>query len=475
MFFLWLALGAALLTACHDNDTFTTSSAYRLCFSTDTLSLDTLFTNIPSATRSMWAYNPTGKGLRCTSIRLERGNQTGFQVIVDGIILGKNTGYQTGDVDIYGKDSIRIYVKMLAASHTEATPKKIDDNLIFTLESGITQRVNLKAYAWDAVILNNVHITADSVLSTPKPTVIYGGITVDEGATLTLPAGTVLYFNHDAGIDVKGRLVCAGSSTSNVVLRGSRLDRLFPYLPYDRVSGQWKGIRLRGSSFGNDIRYTDIHSTFNGIEIDSSDVSREKLSLNASTIHNCLGYGIVAKPSKITLENTEISNTQKDCIAIEGGHTYINSCTLAQFYPFTARRGVALRVDAKRENVSAFQCLNTIITGYANDELSILFDEKQGNLSAFAFSDCLMRTPVITDTHGGSFQNIIYEEVNDTVSAGKKNFIKVDNRKILFDFGLSAVSKAIGNASAATAPATDRNGVPRTPLPAIGAYMYIQQ
>ncbi len=58
-----------------------------LRFSTDTVSLDTTFSNVPTPTRSFWVYNHSGKSLRCSTVRLENGNQTGFRVNVDGTFL----------------------------------------------------------------------------------------------------------------------------------------------------------------------------------------------------------------------------------------------------------------------------------------------------------------------------------------------------------------------------------------------------
>lgn len=53
-------------------------------------------------------------------------------------------------------------------------------------------------------------------------------------------------------------------------MRGDRTDRMFDYLPYDRVSGQWQGIHLYSSSTQNSISYADIHSTMDGIVCDSA-------------------------------------------------------------------------------------------------------------------------------------------------------------------------------------------------------------
>ena len=51
--------------------------------------------------RSFWVYNRNDAGLRCTSVRLERGNQSGFRVNVRGEYLGAEVGYQTNNIELY--------------------------------------------------------------------------------------------------------------------------------------------------------------------------------------------------------------------------------------------------------------------------------------------------------------------------------------------------------------------------------------
>lgn len=72
----------------HGRRLFHHVAANRLTFSIDTLSLDTTFANVPTTTHSFWAYNRSGEGLRCASVRLASGNQTGFRVNVNGTYLG---------------------------------------------------------------------------------------------------------------------------------------------------------------------------------------------------------------------------------------------------------------------------------------------------------------------------------------------------------------------------------------------------
>lgn len=464
---------AMILFACTDDDSFTISPDHQLSFSTDTLKLDTTFSNVPTAAKSFWMYNFSGDGIRCSNVRLERGNQSGFRVNIDGVYLGKETGYQTGGIEIRNKDSVRVFVELTSAYTRKEVPQKIEDNLIITLESGRIQKVNLNAYSWDADVIRLLKVKNDTVISSTKPIIVYGGITIDSAATLKIGEGTVLYFHHDAGIDVYGKLLTEGTPSKNVVLRGDRLDRLFPYLPYDRVSGQWQGIRFRTSSYDNRLAYTDIHSTFNGVQADSSDVARTTLTLDACTIHNCQGYGLISTESKVVLCNSQFTNTLQDCVFIDGGNVVINGCTMAQFYPFDSKRGVAFRCSALKP-LQAMNCTNTLITGYADDEL-LITRKKDGPPVDYLFDHCVIRTPKITTADSLKFVSVDYENVKDTVKYGRKHFVKIDADKFSYDFRLDSVSSAINKASVTTSLPTDRSGTTRDNKPDIGAFEYIKQ
>lgn len=460
-----------LCGACNNNEAFTTSVENKLTFATDTISLDTVFSNVPSSMKSFWIYNQSGSGIRCTNVALENGNQTGFRVNVDGTYLGNDNGYQTSNVEIRSNDSIRVFVELTSNYTNTSAPEKVEDNIVFTLESGEQQQVNLNAYSWDAVSLRNIVVTKDSTITSEKPVIVYGGITINEGATLTLAQGTTLYFHSGAGIDVYGKLISAGSANQNVTLRGDRLDNMFDYLPYDGVSGQWNGLRLHTSSYNNQISYTDIHGTFDGIAIDSADVNIPKLTLESSTVHNCQGYGINSNNSTLIINNSQITNTLNDCLFVNGGKADINNCTLAQFYPFDSNEGVAFRFSNQNNPIIKMNCINTLITGYADDVLMAegTYDESTFN---YMFDHCLIRTPKVETEDSVHLTNIVYEDVNDTTVAGAKNFANIDTQNLIYNFHLTDVSLARDKANPATAMPTDRNGILRDDKPDIGAYEY---
>jgi hypothetical protein len=462
-----------LMAACQDDDSFTTSPSNLLTFSTDTVKLDTLFSNVPSAAKTLWAFNRSGDGLRCTSIRLERGAQSGFRVNVDGIYLGEDNDYSTNEVEVRNKDSIRVFIEATLPTASIATPEEQSDNLIFTLESGVEQRVNLNAWAWNARLLRNVHITKDSTLdASTTPTVIYGDLRVDSGATLTITPGSTLYFHSDAGMDVYGRLRSIGTAGNGILLRGDRIDHMFNYLPYDRVPAQWMGVRFHSSSFDNELRYTELHSTNTAITVDSSDVARQTLLLSHATIHNCQGYGLVTTNAKVTLEDVQITNTLNDCLLVNGGDVSVNNATLAQFYPFDSQRGAALAFNNSYPIVG-LSVTNSLLTGYADNVLMGSAVDTTA-LDHYLFDYCIIRTPKVTTADSVHFTNVIYEDVKDTTTMGEKHFYKIDTDNRIYDFRLDSVSAAIGKANPATALPDDRLGVIRKKTPDIGAYEYIK-
>lgn len=457
------------MQACMDDDSFTTSPRFRLTFSTDTLSLDTTFANVPTTTHTFWVYNRSGDGLRCSSVRLAGGNQTGFRVNVNGTYLGPTSGYQAREVEIRNNDSIRVFVELTAPATGQAEPRLVSDDLVFTLESGVEQKVNLKAYAWDADLMNAPTISEDVTWTGEKPIVIYGMVTVDEGATLTLSPGTTLYFHEDAGLDIYGRLVSQGMPGREVTLRGDRLDHMFDYLPYDLTPGLWQGIRFHKDSYDNLLEYTDLHSAFTGISCDSADISIQKLTILQSTIHNCQGAGVEANHCKVTLVNTQISNTLSHCAAFRGGDVDINGCTLAQFYPFDINRGAALFFSADKYPLVSLLCRNSLVTGYGDDVMTGIRGTN-GNAFNYLFDHCVIRTPRVSAEEANRFVNVEFEDITNTTTYGEKQFQRIDTDLLRYDFHLSQTSTAIGKADPSTAPSIDRDGKTRDSAPDIGCY-----
>lgn len=424
----------------------------------------------------MWVYNKSDNGIRCTNIRLENGNQSGFRVNVNGEYLGETVGFQVHDLEIRKNDSIRIFVELTSPNNMKEIPTLVEDNLVFTLESGAQQKINLNAYSWDADIVDLMTITKDTTVQSSKPIVIKGGILVDSAATLTIAPGTTLYFANSAGIDVYGRLIAKGQADSNIILRGSRTDRMFDYLPYDRVSGQWQGIHFYESSFNNQLDFVDLHSAYNGIVCDSSSVNDLKLTLYNSTVHNCQGYGLLSTNSVVDIWNTQLSNTLNDCAAFFGGAVMLRHCSLAQFYPFDSNRGMALRLANANNDTTyplyQFEVYNTLVTGYADD--CIMGDFVKDITGDYYFENSILRT-IIPDTIDTTrYVNVQWENTNDTTQFGERHFRMVDINHQDYDFHLDSISPA-RNAGVILPHGysnSDRDGLIRDERPDIGCYEF---
>jgi hypothetical protein len=439
---IFYILIVAMIVACADDDNFSASPALHLSFSSDTVSLDTLFSRTPSATYTFWVRNNNDEGLRIADIHLSRRNQTGFRVNVDGSYLDNSLGSQVNDIEIRRNDSILVFVELTSSQASNPEPTMVEDDLVFVLESGLQQKVNLRAWTWNAEKLYDHVITSDQLIETSTPIIIYGGLKVEEGATLTL-RNTTLFFHDKAGIDVFGSLIL-----ENCVLRGDRLDRMFAYLPYDRVSGQWSGVHFHESSLKGVISGTEIRNACDAVVLDSAalDTTKVRLLMQNSVIHNSKGYGLKAVNSRVSLVNCQFTNTLSDCVSIVGGVADITHCTLAQFYPFSADRGVALRFanfeDSSDIPLLRLNCSASIVTGYDED---VMMGLVRDTVAAFEyrFSDMLLRTPKVTTADSLRFSNIIWETPKDSIE-GKKHFRTIDEDNLYYDFHLDSVSTALG-------------------------------
>ncbi|MCF0202206.1 MAG: right-handed parallel beta-helix repeat-containing protein [Bacteroidaceae bacterium] len=445
-----------------------------MTFETDTVSFDTLFATVPSSAQSFWIRNNSADGIRCKEVRLEGGNQTGFRVNVDGEYMSPERGYKLNDIEVRKGDSIRVFVEVTTPKALSETPRKIEDNIVFTLESGVQQKVNLNAWAWDAVMKRGWVIDSDQTITGEKPIIVYDSMVVKRNVLLTIAAGTTIYFHKGAGIDVQGTLVCEGTAERPVVLRGDRLDNMFDYLPYDLVSGQWRGITFGESSYGNRVTFTDLHSADNAVVCDSSSIDREKLKVEYSTIHNNKGFGILSSHSVVNIVSSQITNCLANCVYADGGRVSILQSTIAQFYPFQSVRGWGLlfanMTKAEGDKDCGIVCLNSIITGFDDDVICADLS-KEDSLYTMTFDHDVLRTERVKGELASNFTNIIWEkELEDslaekrdtTLLTGRNMFKLVSHETQHYDFHLAERSCAVGMGSAdyARLAGKDRDGLP---------------
>ena len=380
-----------LCVACSDDEQFSTSRSDVLTLPDDTLKMDTVFSGVASSTYTFWIRNKNAKALRVNNIRLADGSR-GFRVNVDGEYLDQSIG----GLEVLGEDSLLVFVELTPQATGKENPQPLDEQLVFTLESGVEQRVKLRAWAWDAVRWEDKTITADEEITSEKPVLVFGTLTVAEGATLKLNV-TTLYFHDGAGMDGLGTLEAEGAT-----LRGDRLDRMFTYLPYDHISGQWKGISIKENARCV-MTGCDVHGAHDAIVA----AAGSTVQLMHTVVHNNEGTGIAAAEATVELSYCQVSNAEGSLVTAKGGQVTLTQCTLAQYYPF-ALRDVALVIGEG----TTLSVTKLLIAGY-EEELMTLAEG-------------------IEIPEGESY------------TAEKEDFVLIDEDNLVYDFHLKPDSKAAG-------------------------------
>ena len=469
----YIMMFTVIIAACSDYDDFSTSPLHRLTFSCDTISFDTLFTTIASPSNGAMVYNRNKKDLRIASVELMSDGESGFRVLVDG----QYGGYMR-DLEIRSKDSLYLFCEITPPANGEPQPQQVIDTLRFTLESGVQQDIILAACGRDVDFLRATTVQSDSTI-TPGHYVVYDSLVVAPGATLNIEAGTTLYFHDKVPFVVRGRLLAAGTKDEPVIFRGDRTDRMFSYLPYDRVPGQWEGITLAPTSNGNVFEHCDIHSANHGIKMQAGDTTVQRLTMNASRLENFYGHAMELVAAHATVTNSLIANAGGNCVKVVGGKVDFNHCTIANFFVYKVR-DVALALHNSYGTTPAplygASFSNCIITGSKSDELmgylSNLGDTVP-NCRNYRFDNSLVNTVI------GDDENFVNVKVDDSAEKpfAADHFVKIDHGVFLYDFRLTAESSA---RSLAAEPCDetlrfDKNGVERTDGSAdAGCYQFVE-
>jgi hypothetical protein len=475
-----------LAVACSDYESFSDNPNFRLSFSEDTIAFDTLVSTIPSSTKTLYAFNNNGDGMRISTIQLEGGASSHFRVNVDGRFLPEGTWH---DFEVLKHDSLVVRIEMTPPEAGSNEPRYFTDKLHFLLENGARQTVVLTGGSIDAYIMKEgLMVASDETLLTDKPYVIYDSLVVKPGATLTLTEGTTLMFHDKAALHVYGKLLVQGSIEKPVVLRGDRMDHMFDYLRYDNTPSRWEGIIIHRDSYGSHLYQCDLHSSRFGIICEDTEEvkpneSKPSVTLDCCILHNIGGDGLQLNNCVSSVTNTQISNTLGHTVSINGGtHTFVY-CTLAQFYPFTAARGDALHM-ASSEDGSEFGLLrkahfiNCVITGYGLDVIMGEYIPQDGSCD-YLFHHCFLNTPPVDEDE--CFVDCIYDRDKKSDEEDKlvrqDNFLLFDAENFIYDFTPMAESKirTLADPSYQGLPTFDRRGVSRLSdeAPDAGCYEYV--
>lgn len=404
LFLFWL------IGACHKEE-FTQDPTALLRYEQDTLSFDTVFTTIGSATRVLKIYNPNKQSIRINRIYIPGSNPSEFNFNIDGL-----PGNDVTNLEIRAEDSIYLFceVRVNPNDPPEISPFIKLDSIVFEYNNH-SDRMILIAFGQNANYFPSKAFKGQAglidlqgaalVWDDPKPYIFYGVVYIDHGSFI-IKEGTRIHFwggltktKDSNGNDVfynDGRLIIGadanlqviGTKERPVIFEGVRLEPA-----YKNISGQWSGIFFDKGSKGNSIEFAEIKNNLVGVYCDSI---VECEILNTKIFNNSL-YGVYASSAAVQLTNCLFYNQGLSSINIETGGTYtINYCSLVNF----GNTEPALYLSNSRcidfpfcetiyEHPLQALIQNCVITGSDQDELWM--SEKVSSEFKPFFNNCIFR------------------------------------------------------------------------------------
>ncbi len=432
-----------------------------LRFSKDTMFLDTIYNQVRSETYAVKVYNNENKNVSIPRIYLEGGASSPYRINVDG-----KAGIDFSNVDLRKKDSLYIFIEI--APIANAKEAIAEDRIVFENALG-KQHVTLLSVVQDADFYiqsetNPNIITQNTTWTNNKAKIIYGDLTLAEGKTLDIQAGTKVYFTKKSGLKVSknAQLNINGAFNNDVVLRGDRNDSR-----YDTIPMNWRGISLEQGATLN-MKYARVFGGETGLALNNATANIEN-----SFIHTFQEYGILAVNSTLKAKNVVTNNCGQAGVGIfKGGNVDLTHCTLANYWDLN-RSMPSLGLYATNEwtengttqnGALTLNIKNSIV--YSDKETSILFKAISGQTFNYLVQSSLIKYS--ERNSGFSF------DTNPSV----QNSIKNEDPKFLFPFVSKmnlrvkddSPAKGKGSVSVANLVPQDIVGNSRTTSPTIGAY-----
>lgn len=403
-------------------ETFNTDNEATVRFSTDTVHFDTVFTTIGSTTHNFKVYNPYNKSLKISSISLAAGNNSFFRLNINGI-----SANHMNDVEIGPNDSIYIFAEVKIDPLNQNNPLVIKDSIVFVTNGNI-QDVKLVAYGQDVHLINGLVIESSSIWSNDKPYLVYNSMLVDSGVTLTVTAGTVIYFHHQSRMYVLGTLIANGTKDEPVVFRHDRLEQW-----YNNIPGQWVGLYFVPGSKDNVLNYCEIKNAIIGIQVDTlANLSQPTLTLSNSKILNMNAAGIYARGSTVLSYNTVIANCGQYAIALTIGGAYrFYHCTVYNAWAYSNRQTPSVILNNYYLDVNGIYQVrplseaffgNCIVYGNKDSEIELDAFPSAGVFN-FKFENTLLKiSPDINTQNPANWLDIFKNNSPGFKNAGNNDF-----------------------------------------------------
>ena len=454
---------------------YSANPAHHLSFSVDTLSFDTVFTSIGTATRQFMVYNKHPRALNIERIRLAKTGVSGFRINVDG-----RKGNDFRNIEILSGDSLYIFVEATIDPTNKDQALLVQDSLLFEL-NGNHQRVLLEAIGQDVHLFKGGRrIESDETFAADKPYLIYDSLTIAEDATLTMLPGVECYLHDNAVVSVSGKLIAEGTLDKPILFRGDRTDDVLEgVLSYDRTPGQWGGLSFDSSSYGNVLNHVVIRNAKRGLYLSSSNTEQEKLFIANAQVTNMTGEALLALNCRVKAVNTEFSNTALSTVQLQGGHYEFVHCTLANYMSLETRRSPSLSMSSLSHQENAFplearfdNCIIDGSFGAGNTDYSgeLYIEESTAESPInYHFNHCVIKTKGAENDRFVAIQ--FAKSPTYKLLGGEKN-------KYCYDFRLDTItSPGVEGADLEIAKQypQDRLGVERVGgvQPSVGAYQFV--
>lgn len=493
----------ALLTSCR-KDFDTVPSKGGLQFSAQTVYLDTVFSNIGSSTYMLKVYNRSDDDISIPAIRLEKGDDSKYRIMVDGMTGNEGKGKFFPNVEILAKDSLFIFVETTIDVADTESDFTYNDRILF--DSGANeQAVNLVTLVKDVTLIipdrqmpgsikekisingeqTDIvgHTLTDDQLNwnNTKPYLVYGYAHVPPGKTLTIGAGTKVHFHDGAGliVDVGAHIVIEGAPSiydvegnlltdNEVTFEGDRLEPRFSETP-----GQWEQLLILSNS-GNSINHFTLKNSILGIRVPGATDYHPQLTITNSQIYNSAYTGIWGINANITAENLVINFAGKTCFAgLEGGTYTMTHCTFNNDWQSTDQYAVLLDNYRVENNVRFNETLTPVFRNciiYGSNRVELLLDLNEGTtFDPNSFQNCLIK---FNDDGTLLADDPQYGFIRNPINGNKKNEDpKFANRyRNWLIIPLDSPAAGAGSDLFQTNPNNDILGNPRGGVHSMGAY-----
>ena len=458
--FISIIIAINFINSCKKDSVITNPNAL-LRLSEDTLHFDTVFTTTGSTTQYFRIYNPNNQKLILSNVQLMGGGTSFFKMNVDGV-----AGITLANIEIEPNDSIYGFVTVSINPTAANLPFVVRDSIKINF-NGNNRFLQLEAYGQNGNFLRNTTVTKDTIWTNNLPIILLGGLTINEGKTLTISKGSKVYLHADAPILVNGTLKAIGEKydSTRISFQSDRIDD-----PYRNYPGAWPGIYFTQKSVDNIMQYCVLKNAYQGVIAQSPATNANpKLILNECILDNIYDVAIGGNNSSINSRNCLVSNCGYNLYIASGGIYSFNHCTFSSFGNNYVEHKNSVATISNSNSSNQTNALNITIQN------SIIYGE--GGL----VDDEIMLIKNATVAFNVSLTNVLYKVKNDipasnaTITNPLKNqlpvFDSIDAGRRYFNFHLNVTSPCI-NKGFNTNVLYDLDGNTRTlgGIPDLGCY-----